>query len=75
LTSVHNSIIATCVKQSRNANRERQIVPLKEGDFVYLSTKNITFTKGLAIKLIPKYIGPYKILEDFNNQSFRIDLP
>ncbi|KAF8806762.1 hypothetical protein BYT27DRAFT_7062170, partial [Phlegmacium glaucopus] len=62
LISAHNSIIATHVKQSRNANQKRQIVPFKEGDFVYLSTKNITFTKGLARKLIPKYIGPYKIL-------------
>ncbi|KAF8808863.1 hypothetical protein BYT27DRAFT_7056133, partial [Phlegmacium glaucopus] len=63
LISVHDSIIAAHVKQSRNTNRKRQIVPFKEGDFVYLSTKNITFAKGLAKKLIPKYIGPYKILE------------
>ena len=24
---------------------------------------------------MPRYIGPYKIVEDFKNQSFRIDLP
>ena len=42
---------------------------------MYLSTKNINFAKGLARKLIPKYIGPYKILKDFNNQFFKIDLP
>jgi len=39
------------------------------------STKNITFPKGLAWKLVPKFIRPYKILEDLNNQSFVIDLP
>ena len=44
-------------------------------DLVYISTKNITFPKGLAWKLIQKFIGPYKILRDFKNQSFLIDLP
>lgn len=42
---------------------------------MYLSLKNISFAKGLARKLIPKYIGPYRILQDFNNSSFKLDLP
>ena len=42
---------------------------------MYLSTKNICFSKGLARKLLPKFIGPYKIIHDFENSSFRIDLP
>ena len=74
LMSAHDSIIGARVKQTRDANRKRQLAPFKEGDFVYLSTKNITFEKGLARKLIPKYIGPYKILQDFGNQSFKLEL-
>ncbi|KAF8809424.1 hypothetical protein BYT27DRAFT_7222370 [Phlegmacium glaucopus] len=47
LMSAHDSIINMCLKQTRDANRKRQIVPFKEGDFVYLSTKNITIgTQG-----------------------------
>lgn len=42
---------------------------------MHIPTKNISFPKGLARKLIPKYIGPYKILNDFKNQSFQIELP
>jgi hypothetical protein len=57
------------------ANRRRRKEPFVEGDLVYLSTKNINFPKGLARKLIPKFIGPYKILKDYRNHSFRIDLP
>ena len=75
LISAHDSIIGARVKQTRNANRKRQSVPFKEGDFVYLSTKNITFEKGLARKLIPKFIGPYKIAKDFGNHSFKLELP
>ena len=33
---------------------------------MYLSMKNISFVKGLARELIPKFIGPYKILQDFD---------
>ena len=66
--STHDSTIAARVKQTQDANRKRQAVPFKEGDLVYISTKNIIFAKGLACKLIPKYIGPYKIPRDFDNQ-------
>jgi hypothetical protein len=58
----HDSIMAARIKQTRNANRKRQPTPFQQGDLVYLSTQNITFQKGLAWKLIPKYMGPYKIL-------------
>ena len=75
LIAAHDSIIGARVKQAHDANRKRQVVPFKEGDFAYLSTKNITFAKGLARKLIPKYIGPYRIIRDYNNQSFRLELP
>ena len=51
------------------------MVPFEKGDFVYLSTKNITFSKGLAQNLIPKYIGPYKIIQDYYNQSYKLELP
>jgi hypothetical protein len=75
LMAAHDSIIAARVKQTRDANRKRRVEPFETGDLVYVSTKNITFPKGLARKLIPKFIGPYKILQDFRNHSFRIELP
>ena len=75
LISAHDSILAARVKQTRNANQKHQLAPFKENDLVYISTKNISFPKGLARKLVPKYIGPYKIIKDYKNQSFQIDLP
>lgn len=73
--SAHDSVLAARVKQTRAANRRRQLAPFKEDDLVYLSSKNITFPKGLARKFIPKYIGPYRIIRDFGNSSFKIELP
>ncbi|KAF7348752.1 Retrovirus-related Pol polyprotein from transposon 17.6 [Mycena venus] len=75
IMSAHDSMIAARVKQTRNANRKRQAAPFENGDLVYLSSKNVTFEKGLARKLIPKYIGPYAIIRDFGNNSFQLDLP
>lgn len=74
LIEAHDSILAARIKQTRDTNRKRQISPFKEGDMVYLSTKNINYPKGLARKLIPKYIGPYKIIKDFGNNSYKLDL-
>ncbi|KIJ42777.1 hypothetical protein M422DRAFT_253864, partial [Sphaerobolus stellatus SS14] len=39
------------------------------GDLVYLSTKNLNLPKGQARKLLPKFIGPYKVLEAQNESS------
>ena len=75
LMAAHDSIIAARVKQTRDANRKRQDVPFKTGDFIYLSSKHISFKKGLARKLLPKFLGPYKIIRDFENSSFQVELP
>ena len=73
--AAHDCILAARIKQTHNANRKRALVPFKEGEFVYVSTENMTFLKGLAHKLIPKYVGPYLLLKDFGNQSFHMQLP
>jgi len=46
--SAHDSILAACVKQTRDANRKWQATPFNKNDMVYLSTKNIPFPKGLV---------------------------
>ncbi|THG93004.1 hypothetical protein EW026_g8102 [Hermanssonia centrifuga] len=73
--AAHDSILAARVKQTRDANRKRRPAPFALSDLVYISTKNISLPKGLARKLAPKFIGPYRIVEDFHNNSYRIDLP
>ena len=75
IMAAHDSILSARVKQTRDANRKRRDAPFKTGELVYLASKNISFAKGLARKLIPKYIGPYRILQDFGNSSFRLELP
>ena len=59
--SAHNAIIASWVQQMVQANRKRLVANYKEGDLVYLSTKNISLPKGRARKLVPKYLRPFPI--------------
>ncbi|KJA15262.1 hypothetical protein HYPSUDRAFT_98629, partial [Hypholoma sublateritium FD-334 SS-4] len=63
IVSAHDSLLTARVKQTQDANKHRRPAPFQEQDLVYISTKNISFPKGLARKLIPKFIGPYRILK------------
>ncbi len=75
IISAHDSILASRVKQTRNVNRHHHEVPFAQDDLVYISIQNITLPKGLAWKLAPKFVGPYKFVRDFSNNSYQIDLP
>ena len=56
--------------QTHHVNRHQRtgnaFVP---GDRVYLSTKNLALPKGRAKKLLPKFIGLYKVVEAHTTAS------
>ena len=61
IMSAHNVIIASRIQSTIQANKKEQPANFKEGDLVYLLTKNILLPKGRARKLAPKYLGPFPI--------------
>jgi hypothetical protein len=75
--SAHDSIIEAHVKQTWLVNQCQKEAPFTKGDFIYLSTKNLSLPKGCAAarKLAPKFVGPCQILEDYKNDTFKLDLP
>jgi hypothetical protein len=76
LEETHNTIIKGCMMQTHHANKKRQLDwPLSEGDKVYLSTENLSLPKGQTRKLMPKYIGPYKVMAAYPEESrYTLDL-
>jgi hypothetical protein len=73
--SAHDAIIASRVENTVQANKKRAIAAYKEGDLVYLSTKNISLPKGLARKLAPKYLGPFAIMKVLKEgATYQLDL-
>ena len=62
-------------RQKQYADRHRSPVRVSLGDQVLLSTKNIKLKDPGSRKLLPKWIGPFKIVEQINPVAFKLDLP
>src|ERR1700720_193450 len=77
LEEAHDAIIESRVQQTLHANKRCRADTLYNvGEQVYLSTDNPNLPKNRSRKLIPKYIGPYKITQSYPNESrYILDLP
>ena len=77
LMVAHDAIIMNCIQQMFHANKKCRASDLYHvGDHVYLSTQNLTLPKGRGRKLVPKYIGPYKVVKAHNEAStVTLELP
>jgi hypothetical protein len=52
------------------------LMPFAVGDRVYLSTENLNLPKNRSRKLIPKFIGPYKVTHSYPEESrYTLELP
>ena len=77
LTVANDVIITNSVQQMFHANKKHCASDLYHvGDHVYLLTQNLTLPKGRVRKLVPKYIGPYKVVKAHNVAStVTLELP
>ena len=73
----HDSIIANHTFQTHYANRSRLAEdPLKNGDLIYLSTKNLNLPKHRAQKLMLTFISLYPIIKSNPETSnYTLKLP
>ncbi|KAJ9529120.1 hypothetical protein QJQ45_007808 [Haematococcus lacustris] len=62
-------------RQAYMANKGRKEVEYHTGLLVLLSTKNLRMKPGKAKKLLPRFIGPFKVLEHVGPVAVRLDLP
>jgi len=56
-------------------DRSRKDITFKVGDLVYLDASDLKKPPGLAHKLLPRFRGPFKILERPSPLNYRLDLP
>lgn len=77
LAEAHDSIIEARVFSTVQANKHRREDPIiKVGSLVYLSTKNLSLPKGRATKLLPKFVGPYRVQKALPQCSdYELELP
>jgi hypothetical protein len=77
LAEAHDAIIEARVFSTIQANKHRRDdPPIKVGDLVYLATKNLALPKGRAGKLLPRFVGPYRVQKTFVGCSdYELELP
>ena len=77
LMAAHDAIITNRIQRTFHANKICRASDLYHvGDHMYLSTWNLTLPQGGARKLVPKYIGPYKVVKAHNEAStLTLELP
>jgi hypothetical protein len=61
-------------RQQHYANKHRRDVEFNVGDRVLLSTNNLS-SLNLAAKLLPRFIGPYRISRKVSRVVYELDLP
>lgn len=77
LADAHDGVIASRVFQTHFADKGRSNEPnIATGDLVYLSTKNLNTPRNRAGKLVPKFVGPYRVTATFPTSSvYELELP
>jgi hypothetical protein len=60
-------------RQKGYYDQSRRVQTFAEGDMALLSTKNIGL-QGRS-KLLPRYVGPFKVLSKVGELAYRLDLP
>lgn len=60
--------------QKRYVDQHRRSPPFSAGDYVLLSTRNIKLQAYTSKKLQPRFIGPYRILEQ-KGTAYTLELP
>ena len=71
-----DAIIESHMIQAHHANERKDPPTLSVGELVYLTMKNLTLPKGQAHKLLPKYVGPMKIVaKNPVTDNYMLELP
>uniref|UniRef100_A0A3B4CC50 Gypsy retrotransposon integrase-like protein 1 n=1 Tax=Pygocentrus nattereri TaxID=42514 RepID=A0A3B4CC50_PYGNA len=71
----HRRISDILQRYKAQADRHRGDTPVYcPGDRVWLSTRDFRF-EGACRKLLPKFIGPFKILSQVNDVTYKVGLP
>ena len=59
----------------KTANKKRRQADFSKGDLVMIHLRKNRFPTGIYNKLKDRQIGPFRILEKYGDNAFKIELP
>ena len=64
-------------RQKSYVDKRRRPLTFEVGDYVYLKVSPMKGVQrfGVKRKLVPRYVGPYKIIERKGNVAYKLQLP
>ena len=72
---IRDALLDAQRRMASQYDRSRKDITFKVGDLVYLDASDLKKPPGLAHKLLPRFRGPFKILERLSPLNYRLDLP
>lgn len=78
LAQAQDAILEAQERQRTHADKTRRPVDFIVGDLVMLNTRHISLaahSNRPSAKLEPLFAGPFKIIEQINNNAFKLELP
>lgn len=77
--AVRDALQASVAEMCHQANKSRTERQLRVGSRVWLSTRNLRLRNESGTephsKLRPKFLGPFKVLQEMGNGAYRLELP
>jgi hypothetical protein len=64
-------------RQNSYADKRRRDLSFKVGDFVYLKVSPMRVTQRFKVrgKLVPRYVGPFQIIDRKGEVAYQLELP
>jgi hypothetical protein len=74
---IQANILAAQSHQKSYADKRRNPLEFKVGDHIYLRVSPMKGVRrfGIKVKLAPRYIGPYPIIDKYGTTSYQVELP